>query len=50
MTHGKELLQLLDKRTPRGLQGLSADELLIFLRLWISVLMRTQQKCASVPM
>ena len=42
--------QLLGKGTPRGLQDLSADALLTFLRLWIAVLVRTEQECASVPM
>jgi transposase len=32
--------QLLGKGTPRGLQGLSAESLLILLRLWIAVLVR----------
>jgi transposase len=42
--------QLLGKGTPRGLQGLSADSLLILLRLWIAILVRTEPECASVPM
>jgi transposase len=42
--------QLLGRGTPRGLQGLSADALLAFLRLWIAVLARTEQESASVPM
>jgi transposase len=41
--------QLLGKGTPRGLQGLSADALLILLRFWIAVLVRTEEECASVP-
>src|ERR1700682_3838797 len=36
--------QLLGKGTPRGLQGLSADALLAFLRLWIVGLMCTDGK------
>ncbi len=36
--------QLLGKGTPRGLQGLSADALLILLRFWIAVLVRTEQR------
>src|ERR1700681_2352882 len=42
--------QLLGKGTPRGLQGLSADALAILLRLWIAILVRAEQECASVPM
>ena len=42
--------QLLGKGTPRGLQGLSADALLAFLRLWITVLMCTERECTSLPM
>ena len=34
--------QLLGKGTPRGLQGLSAESLLIFLRLWAVVLVCTR--------
>jgi transposase len=41
--------QLLGKGTPRGLQGLSADALLAFLRLWITVLMCTERECTSLP-
>jgi transposase len=44
------MLQLLGKGTPRGLQGLSADALMILLRFWIAALVRTEQECASVPM
>jgi len=40
---------LLGKGTPRGLQGLSADALLILSRFWIAVLVRTEQNAASVP-
>ena len=39
--------QLLGKGTPRGLQGLSADELLTFLWLQIVVLACIEQECAS---
>jgi len=42
--------QLLGKGTPRGLQGLSADVLLILLRFWIATLVHTEQESASVPM
>jgi transposase len=42
--------QLLGKGTPRGLQGLSADALLAFLRLWIAVLMCTERESTSLPM
>jgi transposase len=42
--------QLLGKGTPRGLQGLSADTLLAFLRLWIAVLMYTERESTSLPM
>jgi transposase len=42
--------QLLGKGTPRGLQGLSADALLAFLRLWIMVLMCTERDSTSLPM
>lgn len=42
--------QLLGKGTPRGLQGLSADALAILLRLWIAILVRAEQECASVAM
>ena len=41
--------QLLGKGTPRGLQGLSADSLLILLRFWITILVRTKHERASVP-
>ena len=34
----------------RGLQGLSADVLLILLRFWIATLVHTEQESASVPM
>jgi hypothetical protein len=42
--------QLLGKGTPRGLQGLSAESLLILLPLWIAVSVRTEQKIAAGPM
>src|SRR5712692_991326 len=42
--------QLLGKGTPRGLQGLSADVLLILLRFGIATLVHTEQESASVPM
>ena len=42
--------QLLGKGTPRGLQGLSADALLILLRFWIALLVRTEHESASVPL
>jgi hypothetical protein len=42
--------QLLGKGTPRRLQGLSADALMILLRFWIAALVCTEQECASVPM
>src|SRR5467141_368996 len=42
--------QLLGNGTPRGLQGLSADTLLAFLRLWIMVLMCTERESTSLPM
>jgi transposase len=38
------LRQLLGKGTPRGLQGLSAESLPIFLRLWSQVLVRSEQE------
>jgi transposase len=38
------MMQLLGKGTPRGLQGLSAETLLIFLQLWIAVLVRMEQE------
>jgi len=38
--------QLLGKGTPRGLQGLSVDSLVLLLRLWIAVLARTEQESA----
>ena len=41
--------QLLGKGTPRGLQGTSADALLAFLRLWITVLARTEQESVPLP-
>ena len=42
--------QLLGKGTPRGLQGLSADALLILSRFWIALLVRTEHESASVPL
>jgi transposase len=42
--------QLLGKGTPRGLQGLSADALLILLRFWIALLVHTEHESASVPL
>lgn len=42
--------QLLDKGTPRGLQGFSADALLTFLRLWIAVLLRMEQKRVALAL
>jgi transposase len=41
--------QLLGKGTPRGLQGLSAESLLILLRLWIAVLVRHRTGDRSGP-
>jgi transposase len=38
--------QLLGKGTPRGLQGLSGESLLMWLRLWIAVLVGTEPKSA----
>jgi hypothetical protein len=42
--------QLLGKGTPRGLQGLSAESLLMLLQLWIVVLVGTEQEGASGTM
>ena len=55
--------ELLGKGTPRGWQGLSADTVLTFLRVWIALLMRygrenpgralpvpTDAWCADIPM
>jgi transposase len=42
--------QRLGKGTPRGLQGLSAESLLMWLRLWIAVLVRIAGEAASPPM
>src|SRR5256886_6421284 len=42
--------QLLGQGTPRGLQGLSADVLLILSRFWIATLVHTEQESASMPM
>ena len=41
--------QLLGKGTPRGLQGLSAESLLMWLRFWIAVLMRMAGEDAFGP-
>jgi transposase len=41
--------QLLGKGTPRSWQGYSANDLLIWLQLWIEVLARTEQECKSMP-
>jgi transposase len=41
--------QQLGKGTPRGLQGLSAESLLMWLRLWIAVLMRIAGEDAFEP-
>ncbi len=42
--------QLLGQGTPRGLQGLSVDVLLILSRFWIATLVHTEQESASMPM
>jgi len=42
--------QLLGKGTPRGLQGLSADSLLILLRFWMAILVRAEQESTSLPL
>ncbi len=42
--------QLLGKGTPRGLQDLSAESLLMLLQLWIAVLVGTEQAGASGTM
>jgi transposase len=41
--------QLLGQGTPRGLQGLSADALLILLRLWMAILVCAQQENVPLP-
>jgi len=41
--------QQLGKGTPRGLQGHSAESLLMWLRLWIAVLMRIAGEDAFEP-
>ena len=41
--------QLLGKGTPRSWQGHTANDLLILLQLWIALLVRTEQECASMP-
>jgi transposase len=44
------LRQLLGKGTPRGLQGLSLESLLMLWRLWIEALVRLEQESASHQM
>jgi len=41
--------QLLGKGTPRGLQGLSADALLILLRFWMAILVCPEQESVPLP-
>jgi len=41
--------QLLGKGTPRGLQGLSTDALLLLLRLWMATRLRAEQHSGSGP-
>src|SRR5882762_6651374 len=41
--------QLLGKGTPRSWQGYTANDLLILLQLWVALLVRTEQECASMP-
>jgi transposase len=41
--------QLLGKGTPRGLQGVSPDALLAFLRIWAAVLKNTEREGTLVP-
>lgn len=41
--------QVFGKGTPRGLQGLAAESLLIWLRLWIAVLVGTEPEGTSGP-
>src|SRR5438477_547079 len=42
--------KLLGKGTPRGLQGLSAEDLLLLLRFWVAVLAGAAEESASTPM
>lgn len=42
--------QLLGKGTPRALQGLSAEGLLMLLQLWIAALVAQKQESISGPM
>src|SRR6266496_6555229 len=42
--------KLLGKGTPRGLQGLSAENLLLLLRFWVAVLAGAVEESASTPM
>src|SRR2546427_573739 len=42
--------KLLGKGTPRGLQGLSAENLLLLLRFWVAVLDGAAEESASTPM
>src|SRR5438094_800834 len=42
--------KLLGKGTPRGLQGLSAENLLLLLRFWVAVLAGAAEESASTPM
>jgi transposase len=41
--------QGIGKGTPRGLQGLSAESLLMWLRLWMAVLVRIAGEDAARP-
>jgi len=42
--------QQLGKGTPRGLQGLAAESLLMWIRLWMAVPMRTAGEATSPPL
>src|SRR6266566_6195175 len=42
--------KLLGKGTPRGLQGLPAEDLLLLLRFWVAVLAGAAEESASTPM
>src|SRR6266702_4112813 len=42
--------KLLGKGTPRGLQGLSAETLLLRIRFWVAVLAGAAEESASTPM
>src|SRR3989454_10074474 len=42
--------KLLGKGTPRGLQGLSVEDLLLLLRFWVAVLAGAAEESASTPM